>query len=37
MGPKNTKWWKCKDDMMIECSESVRRRYDEIDAEKGTV
>ena len=25
MGPPNSKWWKCKDDMMVECSESVRR------------
>ena len=25
MGPKNIKWWKCKDDMMVECSERVRR------------
>ena len=25
MGPTNSKWWKCKDDMMVECSERVRR------------
>ena len=37
MGPKNIKWWKCKDEMMVECRERVRRKYDELDAEKGTV
>ena len=25
MGPTTSKWWKCKDDMMVECSERVRR------------
>ena len=25
MGRTNIKWWKCKDDMMVECSERVRR------------
>ena len=25
MGPTNSKWWKYKDDMMVECSERVRR------------
>ena len=25
MGPTNSKWWKCKEDMMVECSERVRR------------
>ena len=25
MGPTNSKWWKCKDDMMVECRERVRR------------
>ena len=25
MEPTNSKWWKCKDDMMVEFSESVRR------------
>ena len=24
MGPKNIKWWKFKDDMMVECRERVR-------------
>ena len=37
MGPKNIKWWKCKDEMMVEYRESVRRKYEELDAEKGTV
>ena len=37
MGPKNTKWWKCKDEMMVEYKERVRRKYEELDAEKGTV
>ena len=26
MGPNNIKWWMCKDDMMVECSERVRRK-----------
>ena len=25
MGPNDIKWWKYKDDMMVECSERVRR------------
>ena len=37
MGPKNIKWWKCKDDMMVEYKERVRRKYEELDAEKGTM
>ena len=37
MGPKNIKWCKCNDDMMVEYMERVRRRYKELDAEKGTV
>ena len=37
MGPKNIKWWKCKDEMMTEYRERVRRKYEELDAEKGTV
>ena len=37
MGPKNIKWWKCKDEMMVEYGERVRRKYEELDAEKGTV
>ena len=37
MGPKNIKWWRCKDEMMVEYRERVRRKYEELDAEKGTV
>ena len=37
MGPKNIKWWKCRDEMMIEYKESVRMKYEELDAEMGTV
>ena len=37
MGPKNIKWWKCKDEMMVEYRERVRRKYEELDADKGTV
>ena len=37
MGPKNIKWGKCKDEMMIEYKERVRRKYEELDAEMGTV
>ena len=37
MCPKNNKWWKCKDVMMVEYREMVRRKYEELDAEKGTV
>ena len=28
MGPKNIKWWKCNDEMMVKYRERVRRRYD---------
>ena len=27
MGPTNSKWWKCKDDIIVECSERVRRFF----------
>ena len=37
IGPKNIKWWKCKDEMMVEYRERVRRKYEELNAEKGTV
>ena len=37
MGPNNIKLWKCKDDMTVEYRERVRRKYEELDAEKGTV
>ena len=37
MGPNNIKWWKCKDEMMAEYRERVRRNYEELDSEKGTV
>ena len=38
MGPKNIKWWKCKDKMMVEYREMVRRECEEeLDAEKVTV
>ena len=37
MGPTNIKWWRCKDEMMVEYRERVRRKYEEIDAHKGTV
>ena len=37
MGPNNIKLWKCKDDMTVEYMERVRRKYEELDAEKGTV
>ena len=37
MGPNNIKWWKCKDDMTVEYRERARRKYEELDAEKGTV
>ena len=36
-GPKNSKWWKSKDEMMVEYRKRVRRKYEELDAEKGTV
>ena len=31
-GPKKIKWWKCKDDIMVQYRERVRRNYDELDA-----
>ena len=37
MGPKNIKWWKCEDEMMVEYRKRVKRKYEELDAEKGTV
>ena len=37
MGPNNIKLWKCKDDMTVEYMERVRRKSEELDAEKGTV
>ena len=37
MGPNNIKLWKCKDDMTVEYRERVKRKYEELDAEKGTV
>ena len=33
----NIKWWKCKDEIMVEYKERVRRKYEKLDAEKGTV
>ena len=35
IGPKN-KWWKCKHEMVVEYRERVRRKYEELDATKGT-
>ena len=37
MGPKNIRRWKCKDEIMVEYMDRVRRKYEELDAEKGTV
>ena len=37
MGPNNIKLWKCKDDMTVEYRERVKRKYEELDSEKGTV
>ena len=37
MRPNNIKLWKCKDDMTVEYRERVRRKYEELDTEKGTV
>ena len=34
VGPNNIKWRKCKDDMMVEYRERVRRMYQELDVEK---
>ena len=28
IGPKNIKWWKCKDAMMVEYRERVMRKYE---------
>ena len=32
MGSNNIKWWKCKDDIMVEYREGVMRKYDELHA-----
>ena len=37
MGPKNIKLWKCKDEKMAEYRKRVRRKYEELDSEKGAV
>ena len=37
MGPNTIEWWKWKDEKMVEYRERVRRKYEELDAEKGTV
>ena len=37
MGPKNIKWWQCKDEMMVEYKARVRRKYEDLDADNGTV
>ena len=34
MGPKNIKWWKCKDEMMVEYRERVGRKYEELDSRR---
>ena len=34
MGPNNIKWWKCKDEMMVEYRERVRRKNKELDARR---
>ena len=31
MGPKNIKWRKCKDQMLVEYRERVRRKYEELE------
>ena len=36
-GITNSKWGKCNDEMMVEYRERVRRKYEELDAAKGTV
>ena len=36
-GPTNSKWWKCKNEMMVGYRERVRGTFEELDAEKGTV
>ena len=35
--PKNIKWRKCKNDMMVEYRERVRMKYEELEADKGTL
>ena len=37
MRPKNIKWWKSKGEMTVEYRERVRRKYEELYAEIGTV
>ncbi len=37
MRPNNNKCWKCKEEMMVENRERVRRKYEELDSDKGTV
>ena len=37
MGPNNIKWGKCKDETMVEYREMVIRKYEELDADTGTV
>ena len=37
MGPKNIKWWKWKDEMMVSYREMVRRMNEELEPKKGTV
>ena len=37
MGRNNIKWWKCNDEMVVEYMERVRRKYEELDTEKGTM
>ena len=37
MGPKNIKWWKCNDEIMVDYRERVRMKHEELDAENGTV
>ena len=37
MCPKNITWCKCKDGIIVKYMERVRRTYEELDGEKGTV
>ena len=37
MGPNDNKWWKCTDEMMVEYRERVMMKYEDLDAEMGTV
>ena len=37
MGPNNIKWCKCMDEMLVEYMERVRRKYEELNAEMGTL